>query len=39
MTVNEFFSGNPWIAWPATALYAVECVVVIIIVMRIFRHH
>ena len=37
MTIVEFFTDNPWIAWPAATLYAAECLVVIILVMRIFR--
>ena len=38
MTIAEFFTDNPWIAWPAATLYAAECVLVIILVMQIFKH-
>ena len=39
MTVIEFFTESPWIAWPLAVLYAVLCVVIAISIKQLFWHN
>ena len=36
MTIKDFFNDSPWISWGLIALYAVECVAVVILIFKIF---
>ena len=39
MTLNEFFTDSPWLAWPLAVLYAALCVAIALLIVRLFRRN
>jgi len=38
MTIAEFFNDSPWTAWFFATIYVIECIVIAILIIRLFKH-